>query len=249
MSLEYKIHVLESAAAVAQRAADEFAALSAEVMRRRGRFRVALAGGSTPRQMYGLLAASPLAGKIAWQHVHLFWGDERCVPPDHHDSNYRMVRESLLDKIEMPAANIHRMPAEYADLAAAAGSYANELRVFFGTKPDEWPRFDLVLLGMGADGHTASLFPETSALTEMRRLVVAHEVAQLQTHRLTLTFPVINAAAEVWFLVTGAEKAEMVAVAMQQKKSSQIIPAQFVQPENGALTWFLDAAAAAQLRY
>lgn len=249
MSLEQKVHILENAATVAQRAAAEFAAWSAEAIRQRGRFSVALAGGSTPKQMYRLLAASPFSAKIAWQHVHLFWGDERCVPPEHNDSNYRMVQEALLRKIALPAANIHRMPAEYHDLNAAAGSYANELRIFFKSDSAAMPRFDLILLGMGADGHTASLFPETAALTEMQHLVVANEVPQLQTRRLTLTFPVINAAAQVWFLVTGAEKAEMVALAMPQKKSSQKIPAQLVQPDPGALTWFLDAAAATQLRY
>ncbi|KAA0230265.1 6-phosphogluconolactonase [candidate division KSB1 bacterium] len=249
MSLEHKIHILEDVATVAQRAAAEFAALSAEAIRQRGRFSVALAGGSTPKQMYRLLAIAPLSEKINWQHIHLFWGDERCVPPEHGDSNYRMVHEALIQKIALPAANIHRMPAEYRDLNAAAGSYANELRIFFKSDSAAMPRFDLILLGMGADGHTASLFPETAALAERQRWVVANEVPQLQTHRLTLTFPVINAAAQVWFLATGAEKAEMVALAVQQKRSSRKIPAQLVQPDPGALTWFLDAAAAAQLRW
>lgn len=248
MSLEHKVSILDNAAAVALRTAEEFTALSAEAIRQRGRFSVALAGGSTPKQMYRLLAAAPLSEKIDWQHVHLFWGDERCVPPEHRDSNYRMVHETLIQKIALPVANIHRIPAEYRDLNAAAGSYANELRIFFENDAAAMPRFDLILLGMGADGHIASLFPETAALAERQRWVVANEVPQLQTHRVTLTFPVINAAAQVWFLVTGAEKAEMVALALQHKKSSQKIPAQLVQPDPGALTWFLDAAAATQLR-
>ncbi len=248
MSLEQKLILLADAATVAQRAAEEFARLAADMIARQGRLTVALSGGSTPRQMYRLLAVPPLSNRIDWRRVHLFWGDERCVPPDHDDSNYRMARETWLDRIAMPAANVHRMPADYPDLTVAAGSYANELRVFFGQQRGGVPSFDLILLGLGTDGHVASLFPGTPALTETTRLVADNPVPQLKTTRLTLTLPVINAAAHVWLLVTGAEKAEMVAHALQPAATAPPIPAQLVRPEQGTLTWFLDHAAVAQLR-
>lgn len=248
MSLEQKIILLEDTAAVAQRSAEAFAALAAEVIGRRGRLAVALSGGATPAGMYRRLAELPLAAAIDWRRVHLFWGDERCVAPDHADSNYRMAREAWLDRIAMPAANVHRMPAEYPDGAAAAGSYANELRAFFQLRRGDVPVFDLILLGLGTDGHVASLFPGTPALAETARLVAENPVPHLQTSRLTLTLPVINAAANVWFLVTGADKAEMAAHALQPGPDSPEIPARRVQPARGAVTWFLDHAAAARLR-
>ncbi|MDZ7269658.1 MAG: 6-phosphogluconolactonase [candidate division KSB1 bacterium] len=248
MSLEQKIIMLDDAAAVAQRSAEEFAALAAEVIARRGRLAVALSGGATPAGMYRRLAVPPLAGAIDWQRVHLFWGDERAVAPHHADSNYGMARQVLLAHLALPVANVHRMPADYYDLAVAAGSYANELRAFFDLPPGALPVFDLILLGLGTDGHVASLFPGTPALAERARLVAENPVPQLQTMRLTLTLPVINAAANVWFLVTGADKAEMVAHALQPGPAAPAIPARQVQPEHGAVTWFLDRAAAARLR-
>lgn len=205
------------------------------------RVTIALSGGSTPVRMHELLAG---IDGIDWSQVHVFWGDERTVPPDHDESNFRMARETLLDRVEIPSQNIHRMRGEI-DPEQAANEYEQELREVFGTGRTEVPRFDIVVLGMGADGHTASLFPGTSALTERDRLAVANEVPQLDTVRITLTFPVLNAARQVLFLVAGADKADPARQAIVQ--DGDVPPAGFVHPEPGQLLWLLDAAAGSQL--
>jgi 6-phosphogluconolactonase len=184
----------------------------------------------------------------------LFFGDERHVPPTDPDSNYRMVNESLLTKIAIPAENVFRVPAENPDAAAAASDYEARLRRFFelspgdqsGDRPGEFPRFDLILLGMGPDGHTASLFPDSPALDEQSRLVVANWVAKFNTHRITFTFPVLNRAAEVMFMASGADKADMLHQVLEGK-SAPPLPSQRVQPSDGRLLWMLDEAAAAKL--
>ena len=197
--------------------------------------------------LYSLLAANYSA--FAWNRVFLFFGDERHVPPTDPDSNYRMVNESLLTKIAIPAENVFRVPAENPDAAAAALDYEAQLRRFFELRPrsaGEFPRFDLVLLGMGPDGHTASLFPDSPALDEQSRLVVANWVAKLNAHRITLTFPVLNHAAEVMFLASGADKADMLHQVLEGKNTPPL-PSQRVQPSEGKLLWMLDEAAAAKL--
>lgn len=206
-----------------------------------GSFSIVLAGGSTPRQLYQLLAEAHFAGHVDWSLVHVFWGDERCVPPDHEDSNYRMARLALLDHVQLPAGNIYRMRGE-GDPQQAAVDYEKRLRAFFG---EDAVRFDLVLLGMGDDGHTASLFPGTAALDETERLVVANHVPQQDSWRLTLTYPAINNAANVTFLVAGADKAEALRDVLEGPPDQY--PAQRVQPVNGSLLWLVDDAAAAQL--
>jgi 6-phosphogluconolactonase len=205
--------------------------LATEAVVARGRFVVALAGGSTPKATYALLAGEDLAARVEWSLVHVFWGDERCVPPDHPDSNYRLAREALLDKVLVPARNVHRIQGELPPEQAAA-AYAVELDAVLGASG----RFDLILLGMGRDGHTASLFPGSAALTEHQRLVVAVYVEPLHSWRVTLTLPVINAAREVVFLVSGAAKAS----ALERVRAGEPVPAGLVRPAPGRLTWLVD---------
>jgi 6-phosphogluconolactonase len=174
------------------------------------------------------------------------FGDERHVPPTHADSNYRMVNESLLSKIQIPAANVFRVKAENPDATAAAADYDAQLRTFFQLQPGEFPRFDLILLGMGPDGHTASLFPGSEGLKEQSRFVIANWVEKFETHRISFTFPVLNHAAEAMFLASGTDKADMVRQVLEGKNDSPY-PAQQIQPENGKLLWMLDAPAAAKL--
>jgi 6-phosphogluconolactonase len=225
-------------------AAEEFVLAARAAIGAQGRFTVALSGGSTPKALYSLLASN-YAG-FAWNRVFIFFGDERHVPPTDPESNYRMANEALLTKIAIPPENVFRVPAENPDAAAAAIEYETQIRRFFALKPGEFPRFDLILLGLGPDGHTASLFPDTAALDEHSRLVVANWVAKFKTHRITFTFPVLNRAAEVIFLASGAEKADMVRQVLQGKNSSQL-PSQRVQPTDGKLLWLLDETAAAKL--
>ncbi len=195
------IEVFATAADLFHAAAEEFVRAGRAAIGAQGRFTVALAGGSTPKALYSLLAAN--YADFAWSRVFLFFGDERHVLPSDSESNYRMVKESLLAKIAIPAENVFRVPAENPDASAAAAEYEVEVRRFFGLwsdQPKEFPRFDLILLGMGPDGHTASLFPDSPALDDQSRLVVANWVAKFNTHRITFTFPVLNHAAEIIFL-------------------------------------------------
>lgn len=237
-----EIIVCPDAAALARQGTEQFIARAGEAVARAGRFAVALSGGSTPAALYSLLAAGEFCDRVDWPRVHLFWGDERCVPPDHPDSNFRMTREHLLDRIQLPPENIHRMQGETEPVAAAA-AYESELRKFFSAG---LPRFDLVLLGLGEDGHTASLFPGSAALKETEHWVAAVYVDKLRSHRLTLTLPVINAAAHVAFLVAGASKAAIVKEMLGSANGSSY-PAAQVMPARGQLTWLIAADAAAGL--
>jgi 6-phosphogluconolactonase len=233
------VRVVEDAAALAAEGAREFAERAKASIGKQGRFAVALSGGSTPKALYGLLARwSP---PLPWQDIHLFWSDERCVPLDHPDSNYRMVKEALIDPGGIPKGSVHRVRTEAGQPAEVAADYERELRAFFRLGEREFPRFDLVLLGMGPDGHTASLFPGTPGLGELRRLVVPAFVERLQSYRVTLTLPALNAAAAVLFLVEGADKAEMLERVIGGGNS---YPAGLVKPETGDLLWLVDRAAA-----
>jgi 6-phosphogluconolactonase len=241
------IRVFDDAEAVSRAAADEFFRRAAEAVKARGRFVVALSGGSTPRRLYQLLAGPPWRSGVEWGRVIFFWGDERCVPPDHPDSNYRMAREALLDHVPVPPENVHRFEAERADHDAAARDYQNLLASAFGIDPaDPPPAFDLILLGMGPDGHTASLFPETLALNETVRWAVANYVPKFQSDRLTFTYPVLNRGREVLFLVAGADKAAVLHEVIEGPPDPRRLPSQAVRPEGG-LMWFVDCAAAARL--
>ena len=227
-------------------AAAEFVRQANERSATAGRFVVALSGGSTPRALYSLLAGAEFQSQVPWDRVHFFWGDERCVPPDHPDSNYRMAFETLLSKAPVPEKNIHRLEAELAPEAAAA-RYEKAIRDFFSLADSAWPAFDLIFLGLGDDGHTASLFPGSEALHENKRLVAAAYVEKLKTYRITLTLPVLNRAANIIFLVAGASKAAILRDVLQ-RESSKNLPARQIDPPNGRLIWFVDQAAAARLQ-
>ncbi len=231
--------------ALARAVAERWVELAAEAARARGRFHVALAGGSTPRRLYRLLAETPYRERIPWAQVHLWFGDERCVPPDHPESNYRMVRESLLDRVPIPPEQVHRMEGEAEDPAEAATRYARELTSQLPLSAQGVVQFDLILLGMGTDGHTASLFPGTPVLRERARLVEAVHVERLGRWRITLTLPVIDHAHHVLFLVTGAEKAAVIREVFIGRPSPPY-PVQLIQPR-GQVEWHLDEAAAAEL--
>lgn len=239
-----EIWTYPDAASLARTAAEHFVTLAEEAIAARGRFAVALSGGSTPRATYALLATEEFATRVDWSHVHVFWGDERCVPPDHPESNFRLADEALLSRVPVPSGNIHRVRGEM-EPEATAQAYAAELHAFFGVP---WPRFDLVLLGMGNDGHTASLFPGLAALHETARPIVA-VTAHYQdrpAQRVTLTPPAINAARQVLFLVTGAAKAEILRAVLEGP--DRRFPAQQIRPTSGHLIWLVDIAAAGRLK-
>lgn len=224
-------------------------AVAAAAIAENDRFSVALAGGATPAQFYRRLAMLPYRDQVDWSRVDVYFGDERAVPPDHPDSNYRMACETLLDAVAIPPENIHRMAGELLP-PQAARNYRLLLRRNFGLRGRSRPRLDLILLGLGADGHTASLFPCSSALDELPRQVVATDAPAYATPaipRITLTLPVLNAAAQVWFLVTGAAKAPAVRAALADPAPADPSPARRVRPASGALVWWLDAAAAGEL--
>lgn len=229
-------------------AAERFVRLAQQVVEKKGRFCVSLAGGSTPRGLYALLADdAALCAAVPWEQIHFFWGDERLVPPQHADSNYRMVHDTLLSRVPVPAQNIHRMQGEAADPEAAAQAYEQLLREFFRLSASEFPRLDLALLGLGTDGHTASLFPDSPALEGRRRLVVAHRAGPGGVGRVSLSVPVFNNAAWLAFLVAGGDKAQAVWATLRGPHQPRRLPAQLISPIRGRLVWMLDAAAAALL--
>jgi len=246
MSTSAEIRRLTTPQDLFQAAADDVIHAATDAVKERGRFTIALSGGSTPLSLYTLIAANASTG-LPWDQMFFFWSDERHVPPDDPDSNFRLANESLLSKVPVPAANIFRVPAENPDAAAAAQAYEQTLRNFFSLKPDEFPRFDLILLGMGPDGHTASLFPETAALQEKSRLVVANWVEKLKAFRITFTLPLINAARRVVFLVSGMDKAPALHEVLEGNAPPRKYPSKLVQPADGKLIWLLDRAAASQL--
>lgn len=240
---EPSVHVFEDGDGLARAAAEEFLRRAAMHLEARDSFSVALSGGSTPKRLFELLAAEPFRSRMPWDQIRFFWGDERTVPPEHPDSNFGMADRLLLSRVPIRAENVHRIPAEHAPPDRAAAEYEATLRHVFRLAEDEIPRFDLVFLGMGSDGHTASLFPGTEALTENRRLVVANWIEKLDTHRLTLTCPVFNRAACIIFLVAGAEKSEMLAKVLANGGRALRYPAQLVRPSKGELHWYIDRAA------
>lgn len=241
---EPNVSVFEDAESLARAAALRFADLARESFTERGYFAVALSGGSTPRRIYELLAGNEFRGRVPWRGVHIFFGDERMVPPDNAESNYRMANEALLSKVRIPPENIHRING-VGDAGANASAYELELRALFGD--DGWPRLDLILLGMGDDGHTASLFPGTAALNEKRLWVAPNWVEKLGVWRVTLTAPVINAARHVTFLVTGKSKAERLREVLKGKRDPSRLPSQMIRPSDGILEWLVDREAASGL--
>ena len=242
MPSEPQVRVLPSKEYLFRAAAEQFFKIGSQAIKRNGRFTVALSGGSTPRGLHAELVAN-YPSKLAWNKVFFFWGDERHVPPDFPESNFRMADETLLSKLNIPAANIRRMRGELPDADQAAREYETGLRSFFGSDKAS-PAFDFILLGLGGDGHTASLFPGTKALEEKQRWGVGNWVEQHSTFRITFTYPVLNHAANVMFLVEGAGKAEIVRRALKDANAN--LPCQKVRPA-GELTWYLDQSAAAKL--
>jgi len=220
----------------------------------RGVFSIALSGGATPRILYEMLASPAVAAEAPWEDIRIFFGDERHVPPDSPDSNYRMTREALLDHVPIPEQNVHRIMTELPNADMVAVAYAEDIRHAFDLRDSPGPggqlplpRFDLILLGIGPDGHTASLFPHSPALAERRKLVVANPVPSLQTTRITITLPVIDNAARVWFMVTGGTKAHILKEVIEGPYDPDRLPSQYVNPTDGELLFLLDTTAASEL--
>lgn len=248
ISKNRKIKIVADAEAMCRSAAEILVQHIGKTLQTKDVYSIAQSGGSTPRRLYALLADDPeFDCQIPWERIHFFWGDERHVPPDHPDSNYRMAFEAMLSRVPIPSANIHRIRAEYPNADKAADEYARDIHRFFGTTGGEMPRFNCVLLGMGSDGHTASLFPDSPALNEHKRLVMANWVEKFQSFRITLTAPVFNNADLILFLVSGSEKADALKTVLEDDAAPDRYPAQLIQPSRGALIWFLDRSAAGAL--
>jgi 6-phosphogluconolactonase len=242
MPLTPEIRVLKSPQDLFEAAAAEFIAQADAAVRARGKFTVALSGGSTPKSLFTLLATKP---NVPWDKIYFFWGDERHVPPDDPESNYRMANQAMLSKVPVPSENIFRIHSEEKDPAQAALQYEQTLQQFFHLASGEFPRFDLIFLGLGPDGHAASLFPDSKALDERRRLVVSNWVEKFKNYRITFTYPVLDAAACVIFLASGPDKASIVREVLEN--SSANLPSQKIRPVNGRLLWLLDSGAASAL--
>ena len=232
--------------ALARATAQAFARITTEAVAARDRAFVALSGGSTPKRMGELLATLEYRDSVPWQDLQILWGDERWVPEESEESNAGVARRSFLSKVPLPVAHIHPFPTEGLEPDAAAEAYGVLMRTIV-TMDDGLPRFDLVILGMGDDGHTASLFPGTAAVREQEAQVVAHHVPKLDAIRLTLTAPVLNAGRELLFLIAGEQKAQMLKRVLEGDESTMDLPARIIQPASGNLTWFVDRAAAAEL--
>ena len=243
-----EIKIVADSKELCQTAAEVILASVAATLHKKEFFTIALSGGSTPKGLFTLLAGdAALQDQIPWSKIHFFWGDERHVPPDHPQSNYRMAREAMLSKAPVPDRNIHRVRAEEPDAGTAAAEYEQEIRTFFKLETGQLPCFDCVLQGMGPDGHTASLFPGTAALHETQRLVVANYVEKLQTHRITMTAAVLNNAAMIIFLVGGKEKAETLQRVLEGDPQPDLFPSQLIQPSHGQLLWLVERSAATRL--
>jgi 6-phosphogluconolactonase len=247
-SLRMMYYVEPDGAALARRAAQYFVEMAEEAVAARGAARIAISGGSTPKAAFELLSdpAQQWRARMPWDKLELYWVDERCVPPDDAQSNYRMTKETLLDRAPLRPDQVHRMEGEL-DPKVAAARYEAELRNGFRLEGAQLPKFDLIALGMGPDGHCASLFPHTEALHETSRLVTANHVPQMNTWRITLTSPVINRASSVFFLIGGSDKAEILKEVLTGPKDVERLPSQLIRPASGILTLFLDRDAAADL--
>jgi 6-phosphogluconolactonase len=245
---EREVLILPDVAAIARRAADEFLKSANEAVAQKGSFTVALSGGSTPRTLNTLLTDDPsFRDEIPWAKIHFFFGDERHVPPDSPESNFRMANETLFSKGLVKPEQITRIKGEYADTEKAALEYEQALRAYFKLKDGEYPRFDLVFLGMGDEGHTLSLFPGTRALHASNRIVVRNWVGKFYTERITLTAPAANQANQVIFMVTRSDKASALKAVLEGPYEPEQLPAQLIQPVNGKLLWLVDQAAGSML--
>lgn len=249
-----EIEIFSDRAALTRDAARRFIDIARNALDAGGRFSVALSGGTTPRELYALLATSEFSSQVDWQRVHVFFGDERAVPPDHAESNFKMANEALLSRVPLPAQNVHRIRTELP-AEQAARDYETTLQEFFKLDADErgrarinsFPVFDLVLLGLGANGHTASLFPHTRVLRETQHWVAAEYIEKVKMSRITLTASVINAASNIVWLVAGADKAATVREVLRGAYHPDDLPAQLIKPREGNVVWLLDQAAAKEL--
>ena len=246
MSASPEIRILTTPQELFAAAAEEVVRTANEAVTDRGRFTISLSGGSTPKSLYTLLASNA-RNVIPWDRTFFFWGDERHVPPTDAESNYRMVEESMLSKVPVPAGNVFRIASENPDAAVAADAYEQTLKKFFAIETGQAPRFDLILLGMGPDGHCASLFPASAGLQEKSRLVIANWVEKFKTSRITLTLPVLNAARCVAFLVSGTDKAAALHAVLESDAPGEQYPSKMVRPTDGKLSWLVDRAAASEL--
>jgi len=246
--VDREIRILADGAAIARRAALEFIQAAAVVAREKGAFSVSLAGGSTPKALYSLLVTDPaFRSQVPWDKIQLFFGDERHVGPGHPDSNFRMATETMISRVPLTKDQVVRIKGEYQDTEETAREYEQALQSYFRLKAGEYPRFDLLLAGMGNEGHTLSLFPGTKALHADTRIVVRNWVGKLYTERITLTAPAASNAARIIFMVTGADKALALKGVLEGPYEPEQLPAQLLQPKNGKLLWLVDAAAGSML--
>jgi len=244
---ENKILVAKSFDELSGEAAELIASASQEAIARSGRFTIALSGGETPKKLYELLATPQWRNRIDWTKVHAFWGDERVVMPDDPKSNYKMANDALLSKVPIPAANVHRVKTEIKDVQTVANDYEAEIYRVLGGQPPAPPRFDFVLLGMGDNAHTASLFPHSEAVRPSDHIVMALYVPEVSNYRITFTAPLINQADKIVFLISGAKKASVLREVLYGPRDPERLPSQLIQPSQGALYWLIDEAAAVQL--
>jgi len=242
------VRILTNIDAIAKRSAQDFVQSATQAVSEKGSFSVALAGGSTPKALYSLLASdAALRSQVPWDKMYVYFGDERSVGPDHADSNFRMATDTMLAKVPLKPEQVFRIKGEYKDTEKAAQEYEQVLRTSFKIAEGQFPRFDLVFLGIGNEGHTASLFPGTKALHETKRLVVRNWVGKLYTNRITLTAPAINNAARVIFMITGADKALALKGILEGPYEPEQLPAQLIQPPNGKVVWLVDTIAGGML--
>ena len=245
--MDRTIRIFPDVAAIAQHAANIFVNAAKQAVKERGVFRVAMAGGSTPKTLYALLVSEPFRSQLSFDKMQLFFGDDRHVPPDHPDSNYRMVSENFVSKTPIRPEQVFRMKTELQDTERAALEYEQTLKTQFALKPGELPRFDLMMLGMGNEGHTLSLFPATTALRDNGRLVVRTWVGKLYTERITCTAPVANNSAAVLFMIAGADKAPALKAVLEGPYEPDQLPTQYIKPANGKLIFLVDSAAGGRL--
>jgi 6-phosphogluconolactonase len=243
-----EVRILADGAAIARRAAELIVDAATVAVRERGVFTISLAGGSTPKALYGLLATDPgFKSRMPWGKTQFFFGDERHVPPDDPDSNFRMANESMLSKVSLKPEQVYRIKGEYEDAEKAALEYEQTLRSYFKLSPGQLPRFDVLLLGMGDEGHTLSLFPGTKALHDNGRLVMSNWIGKLYTQRVTITAPVANNSGLAIFMITKADKALALKGVLEGPAEPEQLPSQLIQPKNGKLLWLLDTTAASKL--
>lgn len=248
LQVKREVRILADGAAIARRAAEEFVRAATSAVNEKGSFTVALAGGSTPKALYELLVNdAALRSQVPWDKIQLFFGDERHVAPDQPDSNFGMATEAMISKSPLKPQQVTRIKGEYPDAETAALEYEKALREYFKLKDGDYPRFDLLLAGMGSEGHTLSLFPGTTALHADGRLVVRNWIGKLCTDRITLTAPAASNAAEIMFMVTGADKAPALKSVLEGPFEPEQLPAQLLQPKNGKLLWLVDTAAGSML--